>query len=115
MQFNTDWDFLDYTHPDSMFLTFDQYNYTGRFIGGKNLTKEEKLHWHKLQIEKINAELKIERSVRTDNLGIQWANKNAQKMKSKRIKILLAKRKLHEEQAKFLKGLVNEYKKYNIN
>jgi hypothetical protein len=114
MQFKTDWDFMDCTHPDSMYLTFNDYNYTGRFIGGKNLTKEEKLHWHKLEIERINSQLRVERSIKTDNLGIQWANKNAQKMKSKRIKVLLAKRRLHEDRVKFLKDLINEYKKYNI-
>ena len=114
MQFKTDWDFMDCTHSDSMYLSFDKYNLTGKFIGGKNLTLEEKLYWHKLEVKRINDQLKVERSIRTDNLGVKWANKNAQKMKSQRIKVLLAKRKLHEDQVKLLKGLINEYNKYNI-
>lgn len=106
IQFKTTWDFLDCTHPDSMYLTFNPYTLKGSFIGGEKLTLEEKLYYHKIQIERLKNELIIERSKDTHTYGVKWANKNQQAMKTRNIRILVAQKKTHEEAIKNIKKIL---------
>ena len=100
------WDYLDSTHPDAIYLSWNSQSNTGTFIGGENLSNIQKSEYHKVWIDRINKELKAVRGVEAQDKGIKWANKNAQKLKTQEIKKLIAQRRKHESALKQVKTLI---------
>jgi len=96
------WNYLDATHPDSMYLSWDSLKHKGTFIGGENLTPQQKIEYHTLWIDRINKELKQVRGLTVTDKGIKWANKAAQKQKTDDVKNLIEQRRAHESKLKDL-------------
>jgi len=92
---NIPWDYLDTTHPDAIYLSWDSLRNRGHFTGGENLTNNQKQAYHKLWIDRLNKELKQVRGITVTDKGVQWANKAAQKAKSEGVKKLLAQKAIH--------------------
>ncbi|KKL15781.1 hypothetical protein LCGC14_2502140 [marine sediment metagenome] len=103
---NSDWNYLDTTHPDAIYLSWDSPRNKGEFVGGKNLSDRQKSEYHKVWVDRLNKELKEIRGIMVTDKGVQWANKAAQKGKTEQVAKLIAQRNLHKKVIR--KGKRNE-------
>jgi 3'-phosphoadenosine 5'-phosphosulfate sulfotransferase (PAPS reductase)/FAD synthetase len=82
-------------NPDREYGTFDLMlngDRVSEFGESKKLLPIEKIEWGLWRRNLIQDRIDSEKGVKTDNLGVKWANKNAQSLKSKALKDLMIQR-----------------------
>jgi len=81
------WNFVDQAHPDAMHM------FQGIIVNGEKYSKEDRIKWLKMEIENVKGGLKNVRAEEPNIYGVQWANKNRQIMKMRKVNALLDEKK----------------------